>query len=785
LDRGAEASSEYSQITRTRSASATESASESDSDSYYDDDESGSEYSDDEDDAPGLRGPPQRVVLVEPEALGPIVLKGVTLRLRVILYDGPKQALGSDGDAITAASADKAPYVVTGDGAARYRWRERLRLPPAVVHDASHLMIQGFAVSSATQTEDELVVWGMIPVAVKGRVPVGSQIHPVYRLPIIIANERRVPFDSATLSLRVLVLDTEDAELDRDPFKVAGPGIKAPEEDFPGVPCAAYRMVKRPRPPGNPFQPGDGFVLCVDGARFLPVNVTISRVVARAYTNSGKLLGGTVDALAQLSGSCRSPIYALRQTYHTARWDDATVTLLFHIETVERDTGDVKVVGYASHPVFVSPNTLQQPSSERARGYALNAGAFQIPMHTRAATAVTANSAGLTHAAQASQPRLACASLLVRLIPTLEAGRGENRGLPDYHERAYDSSRCEPSPVEQKVFPKLLALPTGGVKDELLELANADGEPINEWGEAEQLEWASTRLTKNQLTNDAALNYRRSFPYDPELGFSVAVDALNRLSQQAPHYVITSISPPAGFYRPQPIMLDLEFTQEPAFDSPLVAPRFEDGLQTFDNVMYERGLAIVFDVRALVGTLVTPIGWSILPVFQSNCVASGYYQLPLFSGTPRKPLLDELARAKEDDPATVVRNWMKDGRVQLVRDSPSVFVRLAGAQRGDEFKVPIDPAAAQTDLDLSLIPPKQRADYAKPSKSDKTYAKMTPKGADTATWVADRNATFAESTGIVGALKDDADEDSEYTDSDSEEDEDEDEEDDDARTRAS
>ena len=41
-------------------------------------------------------------------------------------------------------------------------------------------------------------------------------------------------------------------------------------EDIPGVPTAAWARVKRGVPASDPFKPGEGFVLMVDGARFLP-----------------------------------------------------------------------------------------------------------------------------------------------------------------------------------------------------------------------------------------------------------------------------------------------------------------------------------------------------------------------------------------------------------------------------------------------------------------------------------------------------------------------------------
>ena len=51
--------------------------------------------------------------------------------------------------------------------------------------------------------------------------------------------------------------------------QIVAPKTKAPQ-DIPGVPTAAWAKVKRGVPASDPFKPGEGFMLVVDGARFLP-----------------------------------------------------------------------------------------------------------------------------------------------------------------------------------------------------------------------------------------------------------------------------------------------------------------------------------------------------------------------------------------------------------------------------------------------------------------------------------------------------------------------------------
>jgi len=72
-------------------------------------------------------------------------------------------------------------------------------------------------------------------------------------------------------------LPTGSEIVDENARHGTGLGIKGvpapkpkPAEDVPGVPTAAWARVKRGVPASDPFKPGVGFMLMVDGARFLP-----------------------------------------------------------------------------------------------------------------------------------------------------------------------------------------------------------------------------------------------------------------------------------------------------------------------------------------------------------------------------------------------------------------------------------------------------------------------------------------------------------------------------------
>lgn len=63
------------------------------------------------------------------------------------------------------------------------------------------------------------------------------------------------------------------------------------------------------------------------------------------------------------------------------------------------------------------------------------------------------------------------------------------------------------------------------------------------------------------------------------------------------------------------------------------------------QIVYNPNLVVVIDVRGISGKgPPKSIGWTMLPVFEERTrfVASGYYQLPLFSGAVPSQLLDQL-----------------------------------------------------------------------------------------------------------------------------------------------
>lgn len=84
-----------------------------------------------------------------------------------------------------------------------------------------------------------------------------------------------------------------------------------------------------------PTPAGDGIVVVVDGARFLPACTTISRILVSLWSSGGQLLAGPYEGVSQPGSDALAPVYGCKATLDAAQssssFDDPTATLLFQV----------------------------------------------------------------------------------------------------------------------------------------------------------------------------------------------------------------------------------------------------------------------------------------------------------------------------------------------------------------------------------------------------------------------------------------------------------------------
>jgi hypothetical protein len=298
------------------------------------------------------------------------------------------------------------------------------------------------------------------------------------------------------------------------PDPTSGPPLMATVDTTP-VQELAWCDVTHVQPPQIVFdRHTDGFDLYVDAARFLPDNVTVSKVVVKLLTSSFGPIGSPMEGLGTLDCDILSPRFDLvtrfapfytgvpsspaagnNETVHVVRIPapiDPTTTAVIRVDTVESHTHNVQVAGYSVLNIFAffSGSTTDQPgfvnpppgamsksaavldgsaitpsghisarSEEPGAHYSvvLNAGAFQLPVHQ----IPPLKSAPLHCMCLDNTPRVPCATVLVRLshIPGAASMPELERAVPRlpspaYATQVYDSSRCRPMPAEVLLYPK-------------------------------------------------------------------------------------------------------------------------------------------------------------------------------------------------------------------------------------------------------------------------------------------------------------------------------------------
>jgi hypothetical protein len=525
------------------------------------------------------------------------------------------------------------------------------------------------------------------------------------------------------------------------------------KEDVPGVPRRAWREVRHVGAggaggKGEAFQPGDGLVFCVDAARFLPPNVTITRVVGRVISAAGEQLAPDFIINARLDSLAFSPRFHNRQRFATGRWNNATATALLQIETIEKGTSQQRTVGYVVFPFFVDPETGEPPTATMARGYRLKEGGWQIPVY--AATASSSGS-GFSLKEVLARPKIPCASVLVRALVATRADAPANKAVPQYEDGGYDSSITYPVAVERRLFAHRLSQPGPPVREAMLDLARKTFAPnvLSGMTEGDLERWMAKRLERPEFSNEKPLNYRRSDPYVPDLGFHVAVDGAYRLSKAAFHVAVTSLFPPGTFYSSK-ASDDVVFTQQPDITSQLQAPRWRDGFHARQHVIHEPNLVVIVDMRALVGRTATPVGWALLPLFEegSEYLASGAFQLPLFQGPVPLPLLQDLVKAQAEGKGVmeVIASWLDDKKVKFTADKSSVYVRLLEDQRLGMLPEPAGPNTPGVSMP-SYVGAKLESAFVKKSVG-KPYAKNVPRGVPAEEYVTESNSLSAASLGL-------------------------------------
>ncbi|EFJ52780.1 hypothetical protein VOLCADRAFT_86096 [Volvox carteri f. nagariensis] len=608
---------------------------------------------------------------------------------------------GAGAAAATAASGGGGggggAYSYTSLGVAKFVFfNETLRLIGVPLPPTALLVFEMYVakqVVAGMPSREDLVAWAFCPLVTSvGGLVAGKQSLPLFRQPLMISAQRKYSYEDAMMDFEITRRDGNPGDVAAATIadtaaaaaaggggggaaaaagaagagkgRVSNSGAISHLEDVPGVSVDAWMRVTREVMPSDSYTPGDGFVVCLDGARFLPANVTLSRVTAAA------------------PGQCQAR-YNKYATLGTGsdKFDDSTATLLFKVTTLDR---------WSRTPCV---------------------GAFQIPLHVR-----PPSESKLAASSLRGVPRVPCASLLLRILSPELHKLQRRKKLPEFSDRVYDSTRDLPNPLERRLYNKYLRRRRflvreaarllvngramgramghmdkpgggggGGTADggDLIAMAGSDAVLPN--SDVELMDWMDRQLAPtgapSPSPSDRQLPYNLASEYYPDLGFYVSVDGALRLPRNLPSAALTTFAPPGSFYQARyntkqmdsPLVDDVRVTLDYDMTAPLANPVWTDGFVHFSGVVYEQGMCIIVDVRLIVPATGTsaPAGWSAVRLFEreGEFVASGHYHLPLFAGVPSRYL-------------------MQTGRIKVHEECASVLIRLMDVSREGQLETP-------------------------------------------------------------------------------------------------
>jgi len=119
----------------------------------------------------------------------------------------------------------------------------------------------------------------------------------------------------------------------------------------------------KPQYHDRPFEKGYGIDLYIDGARFLPDNVTVSKIVLFVTNQNLDRMIPPQAGLPDLESYTFSPLFAFRQELRAPHFDP-TLMALISLETVDQMNKEVRIVGYSAINLFISRVTKKQPTME-------------------------------------------------------------------------------------------------------------------------------------------------------------------------------------------------------------------------------------------------------------------------------------------------------------------------------------------------------------------------------------------------------------------------------------
>ncbi|KAM4642200.1 coiled-coil domain-containing protein 17 [Discoglossus pictus] len=476
------------------------------------------------------------------------------------------------------------------------------------------------------------------------------------------------------------------------------------ESSMQEAPDDVYISHSRTSPPSQPFSSTDNIDLYIDGARFLPDAVTVTRVTGRIFDKTYDQIGPDIATGIDINSDIFHPIYNYSVQIRVPNIPP-TATLLLKLYTVDRFTRELALIGWAALNLFVESGTQKAPTSDsRDVKISLNEGAFQIRLYHQAPPTDQPFSADSLTSTGCIVP---CATMLVRVMKA-EANKNEEiqpiQELPEYSQGVYYSDSARPTQGEMHLYKAMRNRSVVLVRDVIPLLVGAAGHQL--LSNEQMSTWIQKTFSGQMNSSPQPFQLCCVSRYLITSGVKVSADRAHNLPWSGFTLAHMCFNPPAAYYFGEPWS---------KFDHPVLvedidlssyqkSPVWQDGFKSFTRRIYHEHLTVIFQLHEILQSQIAKDGnqhiesnhdavgsytlqhgaeaWAALKVFYMNYCNMGVYQLPLYRGVPSQAVL---AALEAQDCVMTLKELEGNKMIQLVPGA-SLIVRIADGRRDEELK---------------------------------------------------------------------------------------------------
>lgn len=501
----------------------------------------------------------------------------------------------------------------------------------------------------------------------------------------------------------------------------------------------------------RPFDKGSGIDIYIDGCRFLPDNVTVTKIIVRVIDSEFNDFVDPQAGLPELDSDILNPIFNYRDELRFPNYDP---TLMLYITYLTFDSRGVRktpqIMGYSLFNLFIKREDESQPKKRSEMPYALlQTGYYQIPIYCQE---IDPKERPFFVDDVQKYDKLPGATTLIRIrfAPVSDDGTRilgihdiegmEQRALkgvwvppPKYNTGAYNNRLCNVGQTEEDLIntrvdrKPITAQENSYQMMEMLGVPPPLGEQLTERDKSDAIiefldEYLILRSDSPYLNLKYFSKYRGAGG-----GFKVSIDGIFNLPSKGYYFCMYSMNPPGEYYSEQGLSgRDCGLRVNTFFDWAKTTSNvvfYNEGYVKYGEIPFNPTLSLIVDIRRFQFTdmgegLFTKEAWTIVPIFTvDEYVNSNIYQIPLFKGSPTKEILQSL---EVPEPWNVIEKLVAT-RTLKYWGKASIFCRLIDLQREGHFQFSFDYKRCVTDL----LPEKLLKSYLFTEKDEKRLKKAT------------------------------------------------------------